>query len=151
MAESTDRDTETTLVSTFRLGNALFGADTLRVQEVVLVGDITPVHHAPDHIRGVINLRGRIVTIVDLARKLGLERPVEPTDGRIMIVEWKGEYVGLLVDGVADVFPAEREKLAPPPANIGAAQAKYFEGICRTDKALVALLSIDAVLDVEES
>jgi purine-binding chemotaxis protein CheW len=134
------------LVSTFYIADALCGVDTASVQEVIAVGGVTKVHHAPDYIKGVINLRGKIVTIIDLSRKLELPQSDVTTDSRIFIVEWQDEFCGRLVDAVADVVAVDLDTLRPSPANIGAVQGKYFQGVCHPDKDLVAILDLDAVL-----
>ena len=144
-------ETDTILVSTFQAGGTFCGVDTLRVQEVILVGEITPVHDAPHFIQGVINLRGKIVTIIDLSRKLGLPKlTVRNPENRILILEWQSEYVGLLVDSVADVVNVEKTKIAPPPANINGVQAGFFDGVFQTGAQLLAILNIDAVLAYDE-
>jgi purine-binding chemotaxis protein CheW len=142
-------DEETALVSTFNLGQALFGINTLEVQEVVPLGRLTPVHHASEYISGIINLRGQIVTVIDLACKLGLAVAPDRQPKHILIVTWRGEHIGLLVDSVADVVPAEMDHLAPSPSNVSASQQKYFKGVCQASRHLVAVLNLDAVLDEE--
>lgn len=142
-------DEQQMLVSTFFLGDAAFGIDTEQVQEVVRVGDITAVHHAPRYVLGVMNLRGRIATVIDLGIKLDLDRTELGSDTRIFIVEWEGEQVGLLVDRVADATAVDRADLKPPPANVRTLQGQQFKGVCSLEGRLVALLDMAAVLDVE--
>jgi purine-binding chemotaxis protein CheW len=143
------QDEETTLVSTFTLEDGLFGISTLEVQEVVPVGRLTPVHHANEFITGIINLRGQIVTVIDLSRKLGLVTQTQRTLRHILIVSWQGETVGLMVDAVADVIPAEMDDLSPSPANITAAQQRFFKGVCQAEDRLVTILDLDEVLSEE--
>ena len=138
------------LVSTFYIGNALFGIDTLNVQEVISLGAMTPVHHAPDYIAGIMNLRGQIVTIVDLAKKTEMETERESLNRHIIIVNWRGEYVGLLVDEMGEVFPADLDNLAPSPANIGQAQNRFLKGVFPAGSRLAAVFDINSVLDEEE-
>jgi purine-binding chemotaxis protein CheW len=140
---------EPALISTFYIGDALFGIDALEVQEVIPLGNLTPVHHAPETISGIINLRGQIVTIMNLAARLGMETNADESMGHILIAAWQGENVGLLVDRVADVVPAEMDDLAPIPANISAAQQRFLKGVCVADQRLVAVLDIDVVLGEE--
>lgn len=139
------------LVSTFCLGDALYGIDTMKVQEVVRVGDITRVHHAKDYILGIINLRGKIVTIIDLNTKLGMEAAAITPESRILIVGWEGEFVGLLVDRVADVVSAEKDLIAPPPSNVKGIHGRYFEGVYQTeDDELIAILNVGMVFTDED-
>ncbi|MHC1744394.1 MAG: chemotaxis protein CheW [Syntrophobacteraceae bacterium] len=142
-------DEQQMLVSTFFLGDAAFGIDTEQVQEVVRVGDITAVHHAPQYVLGVMNLRGRIATVIDLGIKLDLAQTGIGPDSRIFIVEWEGEQVGLLVDRVADAIAVDRTDLKPPPENVRSLQGHQFKGVCSVEGRLVALLDMAAVLDVE--
>jgi purine-binding chemotaxis protein CheW len=120
--------------------------DTAQVQEVVRVGGITPVHHAPGFVLGVMNLRGRIVTVIDLGVRLQLDRTEIGEDSRIFIVDWQGEQVGLLVDHVADAIPVDRTDLKPAPENVRSIQGRQFKGIFQVDGQLVALLDMEAVL-----
>jgi len=138
------------LISTFYLGDTLLGIDTLRVQEIIRVIDVTKVYQAPDYIIGVLNLRGRIVTIVDLARKLSLPEQALTAMSRIIIVDWNNEYMGLLVGAVSDVVTANRDGILLPPSNVKGAQGRYFQGMYRTDKHLIAILDVEEILSVDE-
>jgi len=150
MAQAAEQQNRSFLISTFYLGDTLLGIDTLRVQEIIRVIDVTKVYQAPDYIIGVLNLRGRIVTIVDLARKLSLPQQEMTGQSRIIIVDWNGEYMGLLVSAVSDVVTADREGIVPPPSNVKGAQGRYFQGMYRTDKHLIAILDVEEILSVEE-
>ncbi len=137
---------ESFLVSTFYLGETLIGIDTIHVQEITKVVQITRVPRAPEYIVGIINLRGRIVTVMDLGSKLEIDPLEIRTGSRIMIVGWQDEYVGLLVDRVAEVIPAEKQQIMQSPANVKGVQGKFFEGVYRYDDHLIAILDIDEVL-----
>jgi purine-binding chemotaxis protein CheW len=142
-------DEQQMLISTFYLGEAAFGLDTAHIQEVVRVGDITPVHHAPEFVVGIMNLRGRIATVIDLGVKLDLDRAPTGADNRIFIVDWQGEQIGLLVDRVADAGSVDRADLKPPPENVRGVQGRLFQGVFPVDGRLIALLDTAAVLDIE--
>jgi purine-binding chemotaxis protein CheW len=144
-------DTQQVLVSSFFLGEAAFGIDTSLVQEVVRVGDTTPVHHAPPFVLGVMNLRGRIATVIDLGVKLELDRAEPSTDNRIFIVDWQGEPIGLLVDRIADAVILDTAALQPPPENVRGIQGRQFKGVFQLDGRLVALLDMAAVLAVDDT
>ena len=94
----------TFLISTFIIGDTVWGIDTLDTQEIILIPDITTVHHSPDYIIGIINLRGRIVTVVDLGKKMDVPSAGLTDSSRIIIVAWGSEQVGLQVDSVSDVI-----------------------------------------------
>jgi len=138
------------LISTFVLGEAAFGIDTAQIQEVVRAGDITPVHQAPDFVVGVMNLRGRISTVIDLAVKLELGGVAAGLDNRIFIIEWQGEQVGLLVDKVTDALTVELNTVKPAPENVHGVQGRFFKGVCYAGNRLIALLDLTAILQLED-
>jgi purine-binding chemotaxis protein CheW len=146
MQERIEQDDQA-LVSSFYVGETLFGFDTVKVQEVVRVGNVTPVHHAPPFVRGVMNLRGRIVTVVDLASRLNLGAVDVTDESRTYIVEWKQEHLGLLVDRTADVVSFDRQAVKPPPENVRGVSGAMLEGLCQVGGKLVALINLDALLD----
>ncbi len=135
------------LISTFTLNEARFGIDSADVQEIVPCAAITPVHRAPAHIRGVINLRGQIFTVVDLAMRLGFIRQDDGLNGYIIIVAWQRENIGLLVDSVSDVVPVEPDALRPLPANVSEEQRAFIRGVVQIGAHPVAVLDVNAVLD----
>jgi purine-binding chemotaxis protein CheW len=145
-----EKNSEDKLIATFLLGGGLFGIDTKLIQEVVKAGAITPVHHAPDYVMGIKNLRGRIVTVIDLQVRLGLG-VAEPTPAtRIMIIDSAGEPVGLLVDGVSDTVLVNQDEVKPPPPGLHGIQGKNLLGVYRVGERLVALLDVEKVLYGEE-
>jgi purine-binding chemotaxis protein CheW len=139
------------LLSTFHVHTTWCGIDTTRIQEVIKAGDLTPVHQAPEYVLGVINLRGRIVTIIDLGKKLKLENLPLTSLSRIIIVEWKGEYIGLLVNTISDVLSVSTDTLAPPPSNLENIRGKYFNGVYHMQEHLLAVLNLETLLAVEEN
>ena len=141
---------DTLLVISFRLGGAVFGIDAQMVQEVVKFGDITPVRHAPPHVVGIRNLRGRIVTVIDLRARLDLGAVAASGDNRILIVEWQGEPVGLLVDSVSDTVSASPEDVAPAPPNLHGVQGRNLNGVLRGGGRLIALINLDGLLQPDD-
>jgi purine-binding chemotaxis protein CheW len=135
------------LVATFLLGSGTFGLDTDLIQEVVMLGEVTPVHHAPSYVAGIRNLRGRIVTVIDLRIRLELPPIDTGPESRILIADWKGEPVGLLVDGVDDTIEVGASDLLPPPSNLHGVQMQKLLGVFRSGERLAALLDPAAILD----
>ena len=135
-----DSPDEELMVMGFMLGDASFGVDALLVQEVVKVGDITRVHGAAAGVVGIRNLRGRIVTVVDMARHLGLGCVTPGPDSRLLIMEADGEAVGFLVDLVTDANALARERIGPLPASLDPALRSHLRGVWREGDRLVALL-----------
>ncbi len=139
------------LIATFFLGKKAYGVPTTHVQEIVVFRGVTPVHHAPRFIRGVVNLRGRIVTVFDLALRTGLGARANDTEARAIIVNWSGEQIGLLVNEVIDVFPVESEEIVPVPANLDDDQSLYLLGVLHHQGTLIPILNTDAVLAEDAS
>jgi purine-binding chemotaxis protein CheW len=147
MPEQSLREVEQSfLLLTFQVGQAQYGLEAVRVQEVILVGSVTPVHHAPEYVRGIINLRGKIVTVVDLSTKLLDVETIPGENSRILITEWKDEYVGLLVDCIGDVLSLDRDQVETAPANVDEGQSHYIQGVYRDAGHVVAVLDLDALL-----
>ena len=149
MASETSSE-EALLVSVFRLGDAMFGIPAAQIQEVVQMGSVTPVHHAPPFIIGIRNLRGRIVTVIDLRMRLELGEAERGGESRILIVDCEGELVGLLVDRVDDTIFLQKDDMSPAPANLGALQAAALRGVYRCPSGLVTLLDHNPILKPSE-
>ena len=132
--------------STFYVGGALCGINILNIQEINKHFEITQVPQAPEYIEGILNLRGRIVTIIDLGRKLGLDPVTKTKDNRNIIVNSDDEHIGLLIDSISDVVVAKAENIEPAPSNISGLKGKYFQGVVKTEKKLIGILDIDEVL-----
>lgn len=132
--------------STFYVGGALCGINILNIQEINKHFEITTVPQASDYIEGILNLRGRIVTIIDLGKKIGLAPVNKDKDNRNIIVNSEDEHIGLLVDAISDVILAKQEDIEPPPSNIGGVKGKYFQGVLKTKTQLVGILDINEVL-----
>jgi purine-binding chemotaxis protein CheW len=141
---------EPTLISTFFIGATLMGVNAMDVQEVVQLSTLTPVYGAEDYIAGIINLRGQIVTVVDLRRRLEIEIQEDRIAHDIFIVASMGENIGLLVDAAADVIPADLDNLDPLPANMSMIQQKFLQGICQNEARPIAILNVNAILATEQ-
>jgi len=136
-------------LATFYVGEALCGIDILNIQEINKQFDFTTVPQAEDFVKGVLNLRGRIVKILDLGKKLGLSPVKKNKSNRNIIVNFYDEQIGLLVDKISDVIVAKADELDTPPANLGGIQGSYFENVVKTEKTLIGILDIDKVLSTD--
>ncbi|MFO7714221.1 chemotaxis protein CheW [Desulfosarcina sp.] len=134
-------------MATFYVGKALCGMDILKVQEINKLMDMTTVPQAPDYVMGILNLRGQIVTIIDLGKKIDLGATEMNDMSRNIIVNSKDEYIGLLVSRISDVVEADLDKVEPPPANIGGVQGKFFKGVFKTKARLIGILDVEKVLE----
>ncbi|MDR3089215.1 MAG: chemotaxis protein CheW [Desulfobulbaceae bacterium] len=137
-------------LATFYVGDALCGMNILKVQEINKLMQMTKVPQAPDYVLGILNLRGQIVTIIDLGKKLGLGETDAQGDPRNIIVNSQGGYVGLLVRKIGDVVEADMTKKERPPANMRGIQGEFFTGVYKTQSALIGILDIDKVLSIED-
>ncbi len=133
-------------LATFFIGDALCGIDILNIQEINRNMEATWVPQAPDYVIGVLNLRGRIVTVIDLGKKLGLSPILKNKDSRNIIIDSKDEHIGFMVDRISDVMLAESDKIEPAPANIGGVQGCFFKGVFKTETSLIGVLDIEEVL-----
>ena len=133
-------------LATFYVGDALCGMNILKIQEINKLMEMTTVPQAPDYVMGILNLRGQIVTVVDLAKKLGLSTTELTDKSRNIIVNSKGEHIGLMASRISDVVQAEADKIEAPPANLGGVQGRYFKGVYKTDNSLVGILDVEEVL-----
>jgi purine-binding chemotaxis protein CheW len=132
--------------ATFYVGHMLLGVDIRVVQEINRQSEITQVPHAPDYVRGVINLRGDVATVVDLRRILGLPASEASRQTRNLIVHHQGEAIGLLVDRISDILTLSDDQINPPPTNVDGVDRRLMSGVCTLDSAIVVLLDIDEVL-----
>ncbi len=137
-------------LATFHIGKALCGMDILKVQEINKVMQMTTVPQAPDYVVGILNLRGQIVTIIDLGKKLGLGETEISRDTRNIIVNSADGHVGLLVTAISDVVSVDMKKTEPAPANMRGIQGEFFTGVCKTDALLIGILDVEKVLEIED-
>jgi purine-binding chemotaxis protein CheW len=136
-------------LATFYIGEALCGMDILKIQEINRLMEMTRVPQAPDYVMGILNLRGEIVTIIDLGKKLGLDTIDFDEFARNIIVNADNEHIGLMVTRIGDVVEADWQKVEPPPANIGGVQGEFFKGVLKMQDRLIGILNVDRVLAEE--
>jgi len=130
----------------FHVGRYVCALHISRIQEINKNLLLTPVHEAPDYVRGIINLRGNIVTVIDLRRKLGLEPITIQASTRNVIVKVDREMVGLLVDSVDDIVEIDSAAILPTPAHLAKELGDAFEGVVQFGDELVAILELQHLL-----
>lgn len=133
---------------TAMIGGQLFGMPIVRVQDVFIPERLTRVPLAPPEIAGVLNLRGRIVTLVDLRSRFGLGEREEGHTSMAIGVESRGESYGLLIDSVGEVLKLDESMREPNPINLDARLARVSAGIYRLDGQLLIVTDVDRVLDI---
>jgi purine-binding chemotaxis protein CheW len=132
---------------TFYVGDLLLGAEIRCVEEINRSLDWTPVPRAPHCVRGVMNLRGEVVTVLDLRTILGAGQSETTAATRNVIVNAEGERTGLLVDRIADVVEAQRSEIHAPPANLSGVQGRFLQGVYKLESQLLVVLDIPEVLN----
>ena len=130
------------------IGGQLFGLPILRVQDVFAPERLTKVPLAPDEIAGVLNLRGRIVTLINMRHRLGLAGEQDNTAPMVVGVESRGESYGLLIDSVGEVLKLGDIACEPNPSNLDPRLASVSTGIYRLERQLLMVLDVDRVLDI---
>jgi purine-binding chemotaxis protein CheW len=133
----------------FRVGNITIGLPITEVREIFKSPTITPVHTAFSYVSGVINLRGSIVTIIDLSNRMKLPINKNNKAVHIVLVEFGEELIGLLVDGIEDSVFASSDNFFPVPATVNGADSNFFRALFRREEDLVAMLDLDNTLDTE--
>ncbi len=135
--------------STFYVAGLLFGIDVLKVQEVLRYLEMTPVPLAPDVIEGLINLRGQIVTAVDMRRRLGVPKRQDQEPPMNLVVRSEDGPVSLLVDEIGDVLEVRAGSYEPAPDNLPAEQRELIEGVHKLDGRLMLILNTERVLQTQ--
>jgi purine-binding chemotaxis protein CheW len=133
---------------TAMIGGQLFGLPIVRVQDVFIPERLTRVPLAPPEIAGVLNLRGRIVTLIDLRRRFGLGQRENGTPFMAIGVESRAESYGLLIDSVGEVLKLDDAAREPNPINLDQRLARVSSGIHRLDGQLLIVVDVDRVLDI---
>ena len=135
--------------TTFQLADELFGIDVLQVQEILPYQEITPVPLAPEYVKGLINLRGRIVTVLDLRSRLGFERLEDETTGTNLIVISHEGPISVFVDQIGNVLDIQSDRLTPPPGTVRGVAAQYIQEVCQLEDELLIALDLKSILQDE--
>ena len=134
----------------FRLAREEYCIEITKVQEIILLGEITRVPQTPEFIKGLINLRSTVIPVVDLRLRFDLPSE-EPTDEtRIMVVNVGGKTLGVIVDAVSEVLRVSQEQIVPPPPTVAGLGHEYLTGLVQLDNRLLILLNIDKILGDDE-
>lgn len=147
MSQSTNENSKQQLVI-FNLTDQTFGVDIISVQEIIKKVPITPVPRTQEFVKGVINLRGKIIPVLDLYQRLGLDHPADNSDWRIIILELKDTIVGILVDGVSEVLSLNSENIEIGNELAMGVDSKYIKGIGKWKESLIIILDLEIVLDI---
>jgi purine-binding chemotaxis protein CheW len=115
----------------FQLGAELYGVEISRVHEIIRLQEVTRVPHSPPFVEGVINLRGKVISVINLRRRFGLPTADDTRAGRIVVVDINDQVVGMVVDGVSEVLRVNTATIEPPSPAVAGIDSEYLEGIAK--------------------
>jgi len=141
--------TETLELATFYVGDLLVGADIRQVEEINRQMDFTPLPHVPPFVLGVLNLRGSVVTVVDLRTILGVKSDGHSQRSHNVIIRFEGERIGLAVDRIADVVRMTPDALEELPANFDSMDTRFLQGVYAMDDELLLVLNVQEALSLQ--
>ena len=140
------------VVFTLKQGDTVceYGVPITQVQEIIPMAKPTRLPQVPDFVEGIINLRGKIIPIIDLKKRFDMEATEITSDTRSVVVEVSGQTVGIIVDEVSEVLRLSKDNIEPPPAAIGGITAEYLTGVGKLEDRLLILLDVDKILTEQE-
>lgn len=149
-SEMEKRQTGEIQLVVFRLGVEEYGVPITQVQEINRLTTSTRIPQAPDFIEGVISLRGKVLPVIDLKKRFGLETSAYTDEARIVVVKIADHTVGVIVDVVSEVLRLPMERVEPPPAIIAGITAEYLRGVGKLGDRLLILLDLNRILTETE-
>ncbi|MCL1985384.1 MAG: chemotaxis protein CheW [Betaproteobacteria bacterium] len=141
------KDAELLQLVTFNIAEEEFGVDILSVQEIIRLMQITTVPRAPACIEGVINLRGKVIPVIDMRKRFNLPAVERDNRTRIIVMEFGAKIVGFLVDAVSEVLRIPANTVEPAPAVVSGVGSEYIKGVGKLDDRLLILLDLDSLLE----
>ncbi len=135
----------------FTIGNEEFGVDILYVQEINRMIQVTKVPNALDFVEGVINLRGRVIPVIDLRTKMGMPKKEADNNTRIVVVEINGKTVGFIVDAVKEVLRIPSSITEPPPQIVAGINSEYIKSVGKLEDRLLILIDLEKILSTGEA
>lgn len=130
----------------FDLRDEHFGVDIALVESIIKMQAITPVPKTREYVEGIINLRGMVVPVIDLRKRLGIEIQENNSEMRIIVINQDEYKIGMIVDAVSEVLTIREESIEPTPAMVNTINTAYIVGIAKTDGRLIILLDLEKVL-----
>lgn len=143
-------ESELNQLISFEVGQEEYGLEILRVKEVIRLREITRLPRAPSFVKGIINLRGDVIPIIDLRDRFGLERQEYTAMTRVIVVDVESRLVGMVVDAASQVMRIPADQIEPPPPIAGGLSAEYIKGVGKLEERLIILLDIDRILSRQE-
>lgn len=137
-------------VVSFNLGNEEFGVDILMVQEINRMLNITKLPQSPEFVEGVINLRGRVIPVINLRKRFGLPAKENDKQTRIVVVNIQSKILGLIVDSVSEVLRLPTDTIEPAPPMVSGSESEYIRGVGKLGDKLLILLDLNKLLSSQE-
>jgi purine-binding chemotaxis protein CheW len=135
---------------TFHIGDEEFGVDILNIQGINRMVEVTKVPNAPDYVEGIINLRGKVIPIIDLRKRLGMVEKEYDKNTRFIVVEMKDKVIGFIVDSVNEVLRINKGITEAPPPMVSGIDSDFITAVGKLEDRLLILLDIEKILSSEE-
>lgn len=148
--EKTVQNVNSMQVVCFNIGTEEYGVEILKVQEILKLPKITRLPKSAHYIMGVIDLRGKVIPIVDLSKRFGIKEDASAEGKRAIVVDIRGKRVGLAIDAVSHVIKLEPKEIEPPPPIVKGISGRYIIGIGKLKVSFVIILDIDQIFSSEE-
>lgn len=146
-----ETDIQEIQLACFRIGDANFAADIMRIKEIIRPQKLTRLPKSPPFVEGVINLRGSVIPVIDLRKRFDLPERTALEEARLLVVAVAHQLVGLVVDDVTEVVTVQIHDIKPPPHVVEGIGAEYLIGVCLIRDTLVMLLNLDRILTSRET
>jgi purine-binding chemotaxis protein CheW len=146
----TNENQELLQLVSFHIGDEEFGVNILKVQEIIRMMQITKVPNLPEYAEGIVNLRGRVIPVIDLRIRLGMAKKEHGGSTRIIVVELNSKTIGFIVDSVNEVLRIPKNITEAPPELVAGINSEYITAIGKLEDRLLILLDLDKVLSEEE-
>ncbi|MBN2073287.1 MAG: chemotaxis protein CheW [Actinobacteria bacterium] len=131
---------------TFKVAEEEFAVDILKVQEIIRMIEITRIPRTPEFVEGVINLRGKVIPVIDFRKRFNIQGKEEEKDTRIIVTDIGGKTLGFIVDSVSEVLRIPLSSIEPPPPVIAGIESEYINGVGKLDDRLLILINLDKLL-----
>ena len=148
--EKTDKSVSALQIVCFKVGKEEYGIDILKVQEILKLPKITRLPKSADFIMGVMDLRGKVIPIIDLSKRFRIENGSAGVGKRAIVVDIRNKRVGLAIDSVSHVVKVDGKDIEPPPPIVKGISGRYIVGIAKLAEGFVIVLDIEQILTAEE-
>ncbi|MFZ4402585.1 MAG: chemotaxis protein CheW [Pseudobdellovibrionaceae bacterium] len=149
MSEENSKSVAESRFLSFHLGNEKYAIPLLSVKEVLALPEFTPIPHTPSHFVGIMNIRGQVISAIDLRVKFGI-KPQTTEETCVIIIDLHGQYLGVIIDSVDSVIAPKENELSEKPYIEGQKGSEYVTGVYRKDKELTLILDIYKTLNAED-